>query len=384
MAKRLIVAGALAQHPIGGGGNAWAFLQYILGFRKLGFETYYVEHIATDNCFDEGWQRTSFAQSANVKFFRDIMHEFGFAERSSLLLEGSSEHVGLSLPELEEVAAASELFLNMSGRFHIRSVLDATRRRAYLDMDPGFVQVWQEQYKVDMNLQGHDVHFTVGLNLGTPRCPLPTCGIDWHTTLPPVVLDRWANSGPCGERYTTVADWRGYSAVEWNGRWYGQKSEEFLKLLDLPRRVAAPLEICLAIHPDEVDRSALLDHGWHLSEPRQQVSSVDSYRAYICHSRGELTAVKNGYAAGCTGWVSDRSVCYLAAGRPVIVQDTGIGAHLPLGSGLLTFDSVDGAARAIEQVEADYDRHAAAARELARTHFDSDRVLPRLLAIAGV
>ncbi len=384
MPPRLIVAGALAQPPIGGGGNAWAFLQYILGFRKLGFETYYVEHVAADNCFDESWRRTSFAQSANVKFFRDIMHRFGFAERSSLLLEGSSEHVGLSLAKLEEIGASSVLFLNMSGRFHIRSVLDAARRRAYLDMDPGFVQVWQEQYGVDMNLRGHDVHFTVGLNLGTPRCPLPTCGIDWHTTLPPVVLDEWTNDAAAGARYTTVADWRGYGAVEWDGRWYGQKAEEFLKLLDLPRRVAAPLEICLAIHPGEADRAALLDHGWHLSEPREQVSSVDAYRAYICASRGELTAVKNGYAAGHTGWVSDRSVCYLAAGRPVIVQDTGIGEHLPIGNGLLTFETLDEAARAIDTVEADYDHHAAAARELARSHFDSDRVLQRLLALAGV
>jgi len=383
MRGRIIVAGALAQHPVGGGGNAWAFLQYILGFRKLGFETYYVEHIAADHCFDVNWQRTAFADSGNAAFFRDIMQQLGFSERSSLLLEGSSECVGLPLIELEAIAGSADLFLNMSGRFHIRSLLEAARRRAYLDMDPGFVQVWQEQYGVDMNLAGHDVHFSVGLNLGAADYPLPTCGIDWQTTLPPVVLDEWATNRAAGLRYTTVADWRGYGAVEWNGRWYGQKCEELLKLIDLPRHVSVPLELCLAIHPDEPDRQALLDHGWLLSEPREQVSRIDDYRDYIQHSRGELAAVKNGYVAGRTGWVSDRSVCYLAAGRPVIVQDTGIGKHLPIGDGLLTFTNVDEAARALAEVEQRYEHHAAAARQLARTHFDSDRVLGRLLEIAG-
>lgn len=380
---RIIVAGALAQHPIGGGGNAWAFLQYVLGFRRLGFETYYVEQIATDNCFNSNWQRTSFPDSANARFFTDIMRQYGFDKHSSLLLEGSDEHVGLSLAQLEGIAATTDLLLNMSGRFHVRSVLDGVRRRAYLDMDPGFVQVWQQQYGVDMNFAGHETHFTVGLNIGAPGYVLPTCGLKWQTTLPPVVVDEWATQQPAGSSYTTIADWRGYGAVEWQGAWYGQKSEEFLKLLSLPKQVPVPLELCLAIHPDEPDRAALVANGWNLREPKELVSTIDGYRDYVWQSRGELTAVKNGYMAARTGWISDRSVCYLAAGRPVIVQDTGIPAQIPTGDGLLTFSTLEEAAAALRLVESDYAHHAAAARELARSYFDSDLVLRRLVALSG-
>jgi len=380
---RILVAGAIGQHPIGGAGNAWAFVQYLLGLRRLGFDVVYVEHIAADKCVGEAWEPSPFAASANRRFFRSVMDQIGFAGRCSLLLQDSNESEGLGLAKVEELARDADLLLNMSGRFHLASVLDAVRRRAYLDMDPGFVQVWQEQYGVDMNLSRHDVHFSVGLNLGAADCPLPTCGIDWQPTLPPVVLDEWETTQPAGSSFTTVADWRGYGAVEWNGRWYGQKSEEFLKLLDLPHRSAAPLEICLAIHPDEEDRSRLLAHGWHLSEPSQQSATLDSYRDYIRRSRGEFTAVKHGYAAGNTGWFSDRSACYLAAGRPVIVQETGIRRFLPTGAGLLTFTTLDEAAAAIATVEADYPRHAAAALDLAREHLDSDRVLTRMLQRAG-
>jgi len=395
MSKRIMVAGAIAHHPLGGAGNAWAFLQYVLGFRRLGYDVCYLEHIDRASCIDDQWQPAAFAASANARFFTAVMRRFGLEGQSALLQWDGSEAVGLSRREVELLARDTEVLVNLSGRFHLDAVLTAVRRRLYLDLDPGFVQIWQEQYGVDMNLRRHDVHVTVGLNLGAPNCPLPTCGISWHTTLPPVVLDEWATAEPPGTRYTTVADWRGYSPVEWNGVWYGQKAEEFLKVIDLPSRVRARLaarqmtpglflELCLAIHPDEPDRARLEEHGWHLVSPREHAATLDRYRGYIRGSRGELTVVKHGYAAGRTGWFSDRSACYLAAGRPVIVQDTGLGAHLPVGEGLLTFTDVDSATEALVRVEEDYARHAAAAAAFAREHLDSARVLPRLLAIAGV
>ena len=235
-----------------------------------------------------------------------------------------------------------------------------------------------------MNLRGHDVYVSVGLNLGAPDCPLPTCGITWQTTLPPVVLQEWMTTIAPGAAYTTVADWRGYSPVEWHGVWYGQKAEEFLRILNLPRHVSAPLELCLAIHPDEPDYAKLGESGWRLASPRQHCATLDTYRDYIHHSRGEFTVVKHGYAAGRTGWFSDRSACYLAAGRPVIVQDTGIGRYLPTGMGVLTFTDLASAADAIEQVERNYAAHAAEAVGFAREHLDSDRVLARLAELAGL
>jgi hypothetical protein len=229
-----------------------------------------------------------------------------------------------------------------------------------------------------MNLAGHDAYVTVGLNVGHENYPLPTCGLRWHPTLPPVVLHEWETTLPPGAAYTTVADWRGYSPVEWNGVWYGQKSEEFLRLIELPTRVAVPLEVCMAIHPDEPDLPKLLDHRWRLVSPRDHAATMQDYREYVQRSRGECTPVKHGYAAGRTGWFSDRSACYLAAGRPVIMQETGVSRHVPTGEGVLTFTDIDGAVAALNAVESNYAKHAAAARAFARAHLDSDQVLSRL------
>jgi hypothetical protein len=382
MTKRILVAGAIAAHPLGGGGNTWAFLQWVLGFRRLGFDTYYIEHIEEQRCIDSERQPVAFAESANARYFAEVMQRFGLDGCAALIEIDGPGHVGLSRHELEELAGGTDLLVNISGRFHLSSISSQVRYRMYVDLDPGFVQIWQTQYSVDMNLPGHELYVTVGLNLGAPDCPMPTCERQWQPSLPPVVLDHWETALPSRPAYTTVADWRGYGPVEWNGVWYGQKAQEFVRIIDLPRRSGVQLELCLAIHPDEPQRQALIEHGWHLVSPRLHAATPDSYRDYIQASRGEVTAVKHGYAAGRTGWFSDRSACYLAAGRPVIMQDTGFGSHLPTGAGLLTFTDLDGAADALANVEANYHHHASAARQLARRHFDSDVVLTRLVDLA--
>ncbi len=385
MAKRVMVAGAIETHPLCGAGNTWAFLQYVLGFRRLGFETYYVEQLDPQACIDDNLNRASFSASANARHFRALMETFNLLGHGSLLESAGSGHVGLSLAEVKTLARDVDLLVNISGRLNFESVLGAVRRRMYLDMDPGFTQIWQEQYGVDMNLRGHDVYVTVGLNLGEPDCPLPTCGIRWEKSLPPVIIGEWqATNKPAGKAYSTVADWRGVGPVEWQGVWYGQKAEEFRKIIDLPSRIAVPLELCLLIHPDEQDRIDLEWSGWRLVSPKVHAATPDTYRDYIFGSRGECTAVKHGYAAGRTGWFSDRSACYLAAGRPVIMQDTGFSPYLPTGLGLITFTDIDSAAEAINRVQSDYSRHAAAAVSFAREFLDSDVVLNHLLRLAGI
>lgn len=384
MASRVLVGGAIAHHPLGGGGNTWAFLQYVLGLRRLGCEVLYVEHLSSAECWDAEWRRVPFPASANAQYFRRVMRAFGLREAAALLEYDGDGYVGRSRAEVREWAGEADLFINCSGRFHLRDILNAPRRRLYLDMDPGFTQVWQRGYGVDMNLAGHEVHVTVGQNLGRSGCPFPTLDIEWRTTLPPVVLSEWSTAEPPGAHYTTVADWRGYSEVEWDGIWYGQKADEFLRVLTLPSRVACPLEICLAIHPAEADRERLVSHGWRLTDPRIQAADPDAYRTYVCSSRGEFSVAKHGYAAGFTGWMSDRTVCYLAAGRPAVVQDTGLRGRLPTGEGLVLFSGVDEAAAALQEVERRYAVHAEAARALAREVFDSDRVLAHLLNLAGM
>lgn len=384
MAKRVMITGSLGGAALGYGGHTWAILQYILGFRRLGWEVYYVEHLKTTEFVDDDWHPAPLSASANARYFRSLMDRFELTDHAALLEWEGAGHVGLSLAEVEKLAPDIDLLINRSGHLHLKTVLAAVRRRLYLDVDPGYTQIWQEQYGIDMKLSGHDVYVTVGLNLGAPDCPFPTCGIRWESTLPPVVLSEWTTITPPGTAYSTVADWRGFGAVEWGGVWYGQKADEFLRLIELPRRVPVPLELCLFISADESDRDTLEQHGWRLTSPRLHAVTPESYRDYIFAARGEFTVVKHGYAAGRTGWFSDRSACYLAAGRPVIVQDTGIGSYVPTGTGLLTFTDLETAAEAIHRVEQDYEQHAAAAAAFARENLDSDRVLTRLLRLAGL
>jgi len=384
MAKRIVISGTIASSGQGYAGNTWACLQYVLGFRRLGFDTYYIEQIPAGECVNEQDEPVSFARSVNASNFRALVKRFDLGDHAGLLKRDASDYIGLSFADVEKLAPDIDLLVNLSGKLRLKSVLGKMRRRIYLDMDPGYSQIWQEQYGFDMNLSDHDVYVTVGLNLGKPDCPLPTCGIDWQSTLPPVVITEWSTVQPPGKGYSTVADWRGFSPVEWGGIWYNQKADEFKRIIDLPHRLAVPLELCLFIHPNETDRIELERHGWQLVSPRVHAATPDTYRDYIFASRGEFTAVKHGYAAGRTGWFSDRSACYLAAGRPVIMQDTGIGAHVPTGTGVLTFTDIDSAAEAINYVESDYSRHAAAAAAFAREFLDSDLVLSRLLQLAGI
>lgn len=384
MAPRVIIAGAIAHHPIGGAGNAWAFLQYVLGLRELGCDVYYVEHLAPEACYDRAWQRSAFRDSANAEFFAAVMRRFGLTAHSALLELNGGEHLGLSRAEVLDRAGEADLFINMSGRFHFWDILRAARRRLYLDLDPGFTQVWQGKYGSDMNFAGHDAFATVGLNIGRDICPFPTLGIDWQPTVPPVVLSEWPCGTAPGEAYTTVGDWRGYSPIEWDGVWYGQKSEEFLKVMPLPAQVGCPLELCLAIHPNEPDLATLKENGWRLSDPLVQAADADAYRVFVARSRGEFSVAKNGYVRGRTGWLSDRTVCYLASGRPAIVQDTGLADGVKVGEGLVVFNDLESARAAVEAVEGNYAAHARAARALAETVFASDRVLSRLLEVAGV
>jgi hypothetical protein len=381
MSKRIMIAGCIAGAGPGYGGNTWAFLQYILGLRRLGCEVYYVEQIGADKCLDAEGRRVSFCESVNAQQFRKLIDRFDLADHAALFDETGS--VGLSCAEVDRLAPDIDLLINLSGIFRRESVLAKVRKRMYLDMDPGYTQMWHE-LGFNIYLAGHDVYVTTGLNLGKPDCPFPSCGIRWETTLPPVVLTEWTGEERPGCAYTTIADWRGFKPVQWRGVWYGQKADEFLRLIDLPRRVQVPLEICLLINSNEAARFELEQHDWRLVSPRDHAASPEAYRRYILGSRGEFSVVKGGYTAGRTGWFSDRSGCYLAAGRPVVVQDTGIGKYLPTGSGILTFTDIDSAADAINGVERNYDHHSAAATAFAQEFLDSDLVLSRILKLACV
>jgi len=380
LAKRVLFSGSIAGHPLGYGGNTWAFVQWLLGFRRLGFDVYYVEERRAGESMDERLKPVPFMESANAHYFRQVIERFDLGDRAALLEAGSSAHVGLSREDIEKVAGEVDLFLNQFGSY--TSILGRVRRSVYLDLDPGHTQVWQDRYGVDMRLRGHDLYLTVGLNLGEPDCPLPTCGIPWEKTLFPIVLSEWETDDPPGPAFTTVANWRDYGWIEWRGVWYAQKAEAFKAVIDLPRRVSMPIEVCLSIADSDPDLPILRANAWNLVLPRDRTRDPDSYRDYIQQSRGEFSPVRPICSLGKSGWFSDRSGCYLAAGRPVVMEDTGLGRHVPVGLGLLTYVDVETAAQCLEAVQRDYARHAAAAREFAREYLDSDRVLARILKLA--
>jgi hypothetical protein len=382
VAKRILFSGSMAGHAVGYGGNTWAFLQWILGFRRLGFDVYYVEELPGTDLVDEDFKPAPFAKSANAQSFRRLIERFELGDRAALLEAGTSEHIGLSREDIDKIAPDVDLLLNQFGAY--TAVLGRVRRSVYLDIDPGHTQIWQEQYGVDMRLRGHDLYLTIGLNLGEPGCPLPTCGIRWEKTLFPIVLSEWATNDSPGSAFTTVANWRDYSWVEWQGTWYAQKAEAFKAVIDLPQRVPMPIEVCLSIADSDPDLSELRAKGWRVVSPRERVGDPDSYCRYIHGSRGEFSPVRPICSLAKSGWFSDRSGCYLAAGRPVVMEDTGLGRHVPVGLGLLTYTDLESAVQCLEAVQRDYARHARAAREFAREYLDSDRVLSRILALARV
>jgi hypothetical protein len=382
-----IVSGALANKPFNGG-EAWVRLSWTLGLRRLGFDVYFVEELDPSNCVDGEGGTTDFRASANRTYFESVTREFGLAGRAGLLC-GGRETAGLGLAELAAVAAEAELLVNISGHLTIEEILRPAKARVYVDLDPGFTQLWHVDPGVPFALAGHDRYVTVGLNVGKPACRIPDGGLEWIPTLPPVLLDEWpVRPPPSGTpRLTTVATWRSpYGAPRIEGRTASLKHHAFRRLIELPERVeGVDFELALDIHDaDSADREALEEHGWGLVEPRQVAATPGAFRDYVVASTAEFSVAQGVYSETASGWFSDRTAAYLAAGRPAVVEDTALGEALPLADGLLRFSSLDDAVAGIEAVTSDRARHAAAAAALAARHLDSDLVLGRLLDRLGI
>jgi hypothetical protein len=372
----ILLSGMLAGVPYQGGAS-WAVLQYLLGLGQLGHEVMFVEPIASASLGPAG---TSLGASRSGVYFQHHLAPLAGAERAALLVEGTTETMGAPYEELERFARGADLLVNVSGTLAEQRLLEHVPVRLFLDLDPGFNQVWYEDGE-RVRFDAHTHFATVGQAIGSAGCPVPTCGRDWIGTLPPVVLERWPAAGrPSRDAFTSVGHWRSYGSIDHDGVHYGQRAHSLRELIGLPGRTRGRLELALAIHPDETsDLAALAANGWELLDPDQAAGTPTRYRDFVQASKGELGVAKSGYVASRCAWFSDRSACYLASGRPVVAQETGFSAFLPGGEGLLPFVSVEEAASAIDEVEGDWERHSRAARELAREHLDSDRVLPRLL-----
>jgi hypothetical protein len=378
MADRLkiLFSGMVAGDP-NQGGATWAVLQYVAGLARLGHEVVLVEPIGRSGGSDlpvEG--------SEALAYFHSLPLLEG---RSALLVPGTEQTTGLPYAELVRFASEADLLINISGMLRDERLLEPIPVRAFLDLDPGFNQVWHAT-GTNMGLGLHTHFLTVGQSLGREGCPIPDCGKSWIPTLPPVALDHWPTEpgAPGHDAFTSVGHWRSYGSIEHGGVHYGQRAHSLRQLIDLPLRVDSRFQLALGIHPDEAtDLEALCRNEWELLDPYEVAADPRRYAEFVRGSKAELSVAKSGYVASCSGWFSDRSACYLASGRPVVAQETGFADFLPTGEGLLAFATAAEAADAVAAVEADLERHSAAARALAEEHLDSSKVLPRLLDELG-
>jgi hypothetical protein len=371
----------IAADPLQGGAT-WAVLQYVLGLRQLGHKVVVVEPISVKSFRPAD---CDLIESVNAAYFRQVAADFGLTKSAAILSENSRQTIGIRYDELHSFATQADVLINVSGMLIDRELTDSIPIKVYLDLDPVFIQLWQFACGVDMRFNGHTHFVTVGLALGTPSCRVPTCGEKWMHTFQPIVLESWPRSREI--RYnglTTVGNWRGYGSIEYRGEFFGQKAHSLREFIDLPRQTNEKFFLALAIHPGETqDLEAISQGGWNLVDPRKVAGSPSAYREFIQQSKGEFGIAKSGYVTSRCGWFSDRSVCYLASGRPVIAQDTGFSDHLPTGKGLFAFRSADEAVRCINAMNHDYEQHSEAARRLAETYFRSDLVLPALLKRLG-
>jgi hypothetical protein len=368
VASTVVVCGALANKP-GNGGEAWVRLSWVRGFVQLGFDVWFVEELApgSPDLDSRAW-------------FASVLDEFGLLERAALLQGGRV--VAGSAPvrdahELRGLIGSAALLVNISGALRDPDLLAAARLAAYVDLDPGYTQIWYAE-GADLGLGRHQLHFTVGERVGRPGWPVPTNGVSWQPCRQPVVLTDWpVVTMPPDPPFTTVTTWRcPFGPATWDSHVYPTKHHGFRSLLELPARVDVPLELAVAMHDaDHADRDRFVAAGWQVRDARDVASTPADFRSYVQSSRGELSTAQGVYVETRSGWFSDRTVRYLASGRPAVVQDTGVGDTLPTGDGLLTFADADDAAEALTSILHAPEHHGRAARELAEAHFDARVVL---------
>jgi hypothetical protein len=375
----LIVVGDLAGPGTSGrGGHCMYLFQWLHGLERLGHRVFFIEFL-----HDDEEEPGEFA----ARYFADTVAQWWHPEQAVLARARSARSLyGPSLKEVSRIAAEADAVIELAAHYcgGLPPVLENIRPRVLVEQDPGYTHLWAVERDPAWIYGEYDLYYTVGGNIGSPRCAVPTHGRDWRPIWNPVILDWWPPAGdPVRDRFTTVADWRSYGYLEFGNQMLGPKAEEFVKFIRLPGLSGETLEIALVIDPEDPDLADLRTHGWRVEDPLI-VADPARYHRYVSGSAGEFSCAKGGYAGTRCGWFSDRSACYLAAGRPVVLQATGFEDRLPTGKGLFAFTTIDEAAEALLTVRRDYALHSAAARAIARDYLDSDRVLGGLLAEIGV
>jgi hypothetical protein len=374
----ILFAGTIGRS--GMGGQAWASLQYLIGLRSLGHEVYYLEDCG-ESSWVYNWGKGEWTTELEypATYVRDCLAAFGFQERWAYRTNEGC--IGLPLDQLLEICAKADLLVMRAVPLWVwRTEYDLPHRRVFIDVDPGFTQISiaNGDKGLTEGIARCERRFTLGQRIGAADCPIPTVGGPWLKTVPPIALAEWPFAKVEAAHFTSIMRWQGFREATYNGVSYGQRDKEFPNFLNLPQLV--PQKFCIAQMGAEP--KLLESHGWEVA-PGEVISQTPaSYREFIQRSRAEFSVPKNGYVKMRGGWFSDRSVCYLASGRPVLIADTGLADWLPVGEGLVTFGDLDEAVAGVRTINGDYQRHRSAARALAEKHFAAEQVLPPFLEAA--
>ena len=383
---RIVVTGLLGQYAFGG--VTWDYIQYLLGFRALGHDVWYLEDSGSWP-YDPIRQTLTEDCAYNVNYLRGMMTEFGFDDRWVYRNGADLKFHGAGEAAARDLIKNGDLLVNVSSAGWLKDYEFGVKHQMFIDGDPMFCQVNlldPKNAEYAACVRAHDSHFTFGLNLGRPDCLAPETGIRWKKTVQPIALDYWPlQDDAVPDRFTTVMNWASYAPIEWQGKRYGQKDIEFERFKMLPKHTPQYLEMAMgqgigSRRPTEELRAL----GWTILEPSEVLPDHHAYREFLRTSKAEWSIAKHGYVEGRTGWFSCRTACYLALGRPAVVQETGWSDYIPAGDGLLSFSTLDEAVEAIADINDHYAEHQAAARALAEQYFEAKKVCADLLAQAGL
>jgi hypothetical protein len=381
---RIIVLHFVGQMPLAG--IAWQAMQYVLGLERLGYEAWYVEDHGA-NPYDPRVNSVVMSCDYGVAYIRRMMESYGLGDRWAYWDAINDVYHGLSRDAVHRLYRDSDALINLCGAVQLRAEHMACPRRLMVDTDPVYEQIKYAEADPAARayLDAHTHFFTYGENVGGPGWIVPLCGIPWRPTRPPVVLDEWPVDEEAPECFSTIATWENKGKnIAFGGESYvWSKHVNFLRFLDMPQRTHRCFIMAMMPPTPEIE-AQVREAGWRLVDPRPVSASMESYAEFICGSRGEFTVAKDIYVRPASGWFSDRSVCYLAAGRPVVTMKTGFSRFYPVGEGLFEYSDAGEAAAAIAAIDGDYRRHSRAARMIAAEYFGSDGVISAMMAGAGL
>ena len=378
----IICSAKIANTTVGHIDHAMA---YAVGLQQMGHEVYVMEHVGSGRCIGDNDEKVPFEKWKGRLHFEKVMQSYGFWPRCCLIYKQGHATHGMPFKEASNIARKCDLLITRSGQIHkVPEIFEQPFRRAYFDGNPGMTQYSFHQRGGAFDaLDQYEYLFTLGFNIGRDACSIPTDGCRWYPMPRPVVLSMWPiQSDVTSKRFTTISTWKGRGTFQWDGKESGEKSDNWMDFLELPQKSGQDFEISMLVDDKggQADQAMFRENGWTLTDPRQ-LCDLPDYRSYIGQSRAEFSVAHNRYVEFLTGWFSDRSALYLATGKPVLVQSTGMESSLPVGKGLLTFRTVEEAVAGVEEINGDYAAHCHSAREIAEELFDSNKVLRKILSL---